>query len=101
MKSLRAFSHLPHVVAAAVVNIVCNYGAHPLNFVGPGFKDFTRIASGPFEMWTEICLENRVEIGRALDHLIEELGKVRATLENSMPSSCARCSSARNIIGMN
>ena len=76
-------SHLPHVVAAAVVNVVCNNGDKPLNFVGPGFKDFTRIASGPFEMWTEICLENRVEIGRALDQLIEELVKVRAAVENS------------------
>ena len=76
-------SHLPHVVAAAVINVVCNDGGHPLNFVGPGFKDFTRIASGPFEMWTEICLENREEIGRALDQLIEELGKVRAAIENA------------------
>lgn len=76
-------SHLPHVVAAAVVNVVCSDSAHALNFVGPGFKDFTRIASGPFEMWTEICLENRVEIGRALDHLIEELVKVRAAVANS------------------
>jgi prephenate dehydrogenase len=76
-------SHLPHIVAATVVNVVCNDGAHPLNFVGPGFKDFTRIAGGPFEMWTEICLENREEIGRALDQLIEELAKVRAAVENS------------------
>ena len=76
-------SHLPHIVAAAVVNVVCNDGAHPLNFVGPGFKDFTRIAGGPFEMWTEICLENREEIRRALDQLIEELGKVRAAVENA------------------
>jgi len=76
-------SHLPHLVAAAVVNVVCNDGAHPLNFVGPGFKDFTRIAGGPFEMWTEICLENREEIGRALEALIEELGKVRAAVKNA------------------
>jgi prephenate dehydrogenase len=76
-------SHLPHLVAAAVVNVVCSDGSHPLNFVGPGFKDFTRIAGGPFEMWTEICLENRQEIGRALDSLIEELVKVRAAVENS------------------
>ena len=76
-------SHLPHLVAAAVVNVVCSDGSHPLKFVGPGFKDFTRIAGGPFEMWTEICLENRKEIGRALDQLIEELVKVRAAVENA------------------
>ena len=76
-------SHLPHVVAAAVVNVVCTEGAQALNFVGPGFKDFSRIAGGPFEMWTEICLENRQEIGRSLDQLIEELGKVRAAIENA------------------
>jgi len=75
-------SHLPHLVAATVVNVVCSDGSHPLNFVGPGFKDFTRIAGGPFEMWTEICLENRDEIGRALDSLIEDLGKVRAAVQN-------------------
>ena len=76
-------SHLPHLVAAAVVNVVCSDGAHPLNFVGPGFKDFSRIASGPPEMWTEIAVENRQEIARGLDHLIEELGKLRAALENA------------------
>ena len=76
-------SHLPHFVAAAVVNVVCSDGAHPLNFVGPGFKDFSRIASGPPEMWTEIAVENRQEIARGLDHLIEELGKLRAALENA------------------
>jgi prephenate dehydrogenase len=78
-------SHLPHVVAAAVVNVVCSNGAHPLNFVGPGFKDFSRIASGPPEMWTEICQQNRQEIGRALDTVIAELGKLRAALENNDP----------------
>jgi prephenate dehydrogenase len=76
-------SHLPHVVAAAVVNVVCSDGAHPLNFVGPGFKDFSRIASGPPDMWTEICQQNRQEIGRALDAVIAELGKLRAALENN------------------
>ena len=76
-------SHLPHLVAAAVVNVVCSDGAHPLNFVGPGFKDFSRIASGPPEMWTEICQQNRQEIGRALEALIDELGKLRTALTNN------------------
>lgn len=75
-------SHLPHVVAAAAVNVVCSDGPHRLNFVGPGFKDFTRIAGGPPEMWAEICQQNRQEIGRSLDTLIEELGKMRMALEN-------------------
>jgi len=78
-------SHLPHVVAAAVVNVVCSDGAHPLNFVGPGFKDFSRIASGPPDMWTEICQQNRQEIGRALDAAIAELTKLRAALANNDP----------------
>jgi len=76
-------SHLPHVVAAALVSAVCHDGEQRLGFAGPGFKDSTRIASGPVEMWTEICIENRQEIRRALDALIEELGKVRAALENA------------------
>lgn len=76
-------SHLPHVLAAALVNAVCHDGGERLNFVGPGFRDMTRIASGPVEMWTEICLENKDEIGRALDCLIEELGNVRAALQNA------------------
>jgi prephenate dehydrogenase len=76
-------SHLPHTVAAAVVNVVCRDGTQPLNFVGPGFKDLTRIASGPPEMWTEICLENRQEISRALGELIAELDRVRGLLDNA------------------
>lgn len=76
-------SHLPHLLAASLVNVVCHDGPQALRFVGPGFKDFTRIASGPHELWTEICLENRDEIRRALEQLIEQLGEVRAALENA------------------
>jgi len=75
-------SHLPHAVAAAVVNVVCREDGQALNFVGPGFRDFTRIAGGPPAMWTEICLENRHELSRSLDALMEELGRWRAALEN-------------------
>ena len=75
-------SHLPHVAAAALVNLVCREGAQALGFAGPGFRDTTRVAAGPPEMWTEICLENQQEIRRGLDELIDELGKFRAALEN-------------------
>ena len=76
-------SHLPHIIAAALVNVVCANDSKPLNFAGPGFRDVTRVACGPPEMWTEICLENRDEVGRALDALLDELGKVRSALKNA------------------
>ena len=76
-------SHLPHVVAAALMSVVCANGSKSLSFAGPGFKDVTRVASGTPEMWTEICLENRDEIGSALDALLDELGKARAALKNA------------------
>ena len=76
-------SHLPHLVAAALVNVVCHDGEQALQFVGPGFRDATRIAGGPADLWTEIAVENRQEIGRALERLIEELAKIRQALENA------------------
>ena len=76
-------SHLPHVIAAGLMNVVCATGPKCLSFAGPGFKDVTRVASGTPEMWTEICLENRDEIGRALEELLDELGKMRTVLKNN------------------
>lgn len=75
-------SHLPHLVAAAVVNVVAGGDGRALECAGPGFRDFSRIASGPPEMWTEICMENRDELRRALRALTEELDRWRVALDN-------------------
>jgi prephenate dehydrogenase len=75
-------SHLPHMLAAALVNYICQQGKNPLDFCGNGFKDTTRIAAGPAEMWKEISMVNRDELRRAIDGLIEELGLARQMLEN-------------------
>lgn len=75
-------SHLPHVVAAALVNYVCEQGKESMHYCGNGFRDTTRIAGGPAEMWKEICMVNRDEVRRALDGIIEELTLARQMLEN-------------------
>lgn len=75
-------SHLPHLVSAALMNYACQTGKSSLDFCGNGFRDTTRIAAGPAEMWKEICMVNRDELRRALDGLIEELGVARQMLEN-------------------
>jgi cyclohexadieny/prephenate dehydrogenase len=66
-------SHLPHLLAAVLVNTVNDTCPAAFDFCGPGFRDTTRIAAGPPQMWTEILGENRAAVGNALDALIEKL----------------------------
>lgn len=58
---LAMISHLPHVVAYALVGAVARYdkGEHPaLKFTAGGFKDFTRIAASAPELWRAIVEAN-------------------------------------------
>lgn len=68
-----AISHLPHLLAAALVQSVAERDERAFDFAGPGFRDTTRIASGPPEMWTGILAQNRTAVRAALDGLIEKL----------------------------
>ncbi len=60
-------SHLPHVVAYALVHSVATLPSRfPLGYSAGGFRDFTRIASSNPEMWKDIVLQNREEVLRAV-----------------------------------
>src|SRR3989344_727113 len=61
-KIVAAVSHLPHVVAYSLVNTVSSindFNESIVKYSAGGFKDFTRIASSPPEMWRDICLLNK------------------------------------------
>ena len=73
-------SHLPHLVAAMLINVVADRNAHAFGVVGPGFRDTTRVASGPPAMWTEILRENSAAVAAATDALIAKLTDFRQTL---------------------
>ncbi len=73
-------SHLPHVVAAALLTGAEHLAGDPLRFSGPGLRDTTRLASGPAELWTGILAHNRDAVGRALCDLRRELERVEALL---------------------
>jgi prephenate dehydrogenase len=75
-------SHLPHLVASALVNVVCSNGPRPLEFAAGGLRDTTRIASSPPVMWQEICLTNRDEVCRALAQFIDQLEQLQTMLRN-------------------
>ncbi len=59
-----AVSHLPHLVAFALMNAISGQaeGKEYLSLAGPGFRDFTRIAASDPQMWRDILLANREEL---------------------------------------
>lgn len=66
-------SHLPHIVAASLVNVVKKLDSpmeHMKTIAAGGFKDITRIASSSPYMWQQICLENPDYISKVLDEYI-------------------------------
>jgi len=80
---LAAVSHLPHVLAYALVHQLARHPqpAELFSFAAGGFRDFTRIASSHPRMWTDICLANREALLAELDRYGGELARIRGFLE--------------------
>ena len=78
-----AVSHLPHVIAAALVNLVREKdkedGVMKMIAAG-GFRDITRIASSSPVMWEAICMANTEQIVALLDTYIASLETIRNTI---------------------
>ena len=64
-----AVSHLPHVLAFALVHEIASRpdASDLFAFAGAGFRDFTRIAASSPEMWRDICLANKPALLAELD----------------------------------
>ncbi|MGH7145468.1 MAG: prephenate dehydrogenase [Planctomycetota bacterium] len=71
-------SHVPHLAAAALMNLQTPEAAP---FCGGGFKDMTRVAEGDPDLWAEICAENPAAIAAALRELSGELEQQAGWLE--------------------
>lgn len=83
-------SHLPHIVAASLVNLVQQLDdEHETmkTIAAGGFKDITRIASSSAVMWENICLSNREQILKIMDSFSEQLAFIRAEIAASDGSS--------------
>jgi prephenate dehydrogenase len=70
-------SHLPHAVAAALVNAINLRVPDAPTFAGGGYRDTTRIAAAPAAMWREILLENRTELVAGLGDFAIQLEEMR------------------------
>ncbi|MBR6014261.1 MAG: prephenate dehydrogenase/arogenate dehydrogenase family protein [Selenomonadaceae bacterium] len=78
-------SHVPHITAAALVNLLNQAGGDLyfcLKLIGGGFKDTTRIASSNADMWADICMTNSEAISNHLRELQDILGEVIQAVDN-------------------
>ena len=78
-----AVSHLPHVLAYA---LVADIAARPdaarlFQYAASGFRDFTRIAGSSPEMWRDIALANRTALLGELDAYMAQLSQIRVLLD--------------------
>lgn len=81
---LAATSHLPHVVAYALVDMLGKKDEKReiFQFAAGGFRDFTRIASSDPRMWLDICMANRDEIVPLIWQLSVELEAIADMIDN-------------------
>ena len=77
-----AVSHLPHLLAFALVHDLAgrDNADQLFSFAASGFRDFTRIASSHPEMWRDISIANRNALLKELDAYMIELLKTRVLL---------------------
>ena len=78
-----AVSHLPHLLAYALVHEFAGRGnsAQLFGYAAGGFRDFTRIASSHPEMWRDICVANREPLLAELERYADKLRALRPLLE--------------------
>ncbi len=98
---LAAVSHLPHLVAYALVNTVLDLddrGENLVAYSAGGFRDFSRIAASSPELWRDVCLMNATEIVRAIETYQKELEQLKQMItERDGPGLVRRFSRAREV----
>jgi len=85
-------SHLPHLVAATLANLVLDpaWPEQQTQLCANGFRDTTRVASGSPQMWRDIALANGKHLGKAVDLFIRDLEKIQRSIANGDLSALNR-----------
>ncbi len=79
-----AISHLPHLIAFALINAISNQpsGKDFLSLAGPGFRDFSRIAASDPAMWRDVLLSNREELLEQAKHFQRTLQALELMIQS-------------------
>lgn len=76
-RAVAAVSHLPQLLAVALVEAAAEAGGDALGLAAGGFRDMTRIAGSPFSTWGPILRDNRDAVLAALDGFQHQLDTIR------------------------
>ncbi|MDQ4002897.1 MAG: prephenate dehydrogenase/arogenate dehydrogenase family protein [Actinomycetota bacterium] len=63
---MAALSHLPHLMAVALLKVASDISPEALSFAGPSFRDLTRVGASNPALWSDILAENASALGEAL-----------------------------------
>jgi len=80
-RTVAAISHLPHLIACALVDGAVRAEPAALEFAARGFRDTTRIAAGDPDMWAEIFLANRDALTATVEAFREALGELQQVID--------------------
>ena len=78
-----AVSHLPHVVAYALINGILKVDEAILHHGGKGLRDMTRIAKSPAGLWRDICSHNKKNILKSLKMFSSSISHITKLIERS------------------
>ncbi|KJR41822.1 prephenate dehydrogenase [Candidatus Magnetoovum chiemensis] len=78
-----SISHMPHIIAYALVNTIGEIDPDFLKYSGRGFIDTTRIAMSSSNLWRDICLLNKENIITHIEIYKNNLDKLKSYIENS------------------
>ena len=79
---MAALSHLPHLMAAALLKVASDISPEALSFAGPSFRDLTRVGASNPGLWSDILAENAPALGEALAAFAGAMAQLGSEISN-------------------
>src|SRR5271169_356415 len=84
-RAMAFLSHLPQLLSTGLASLIAEQGGEaslPTEMAATGFRDVTRLAESPYDLWRDICLTNIENIQSALEALIDKLEHMKVHLSD-------------------
>jgi prephenate dehydrogenase len=79
---MAALSHLPHLMAVALLKVASDISPEALSFAGPSFRDLTRVGASNPGLWSDILAENAPALGEALGAFAGAMAQIGSEISN-------------------